>query len=83
MPWCDTIPAMLTAFIALGLFFMAALFNAGSLTLWPLAVVKAVAHLTVVIVFPLWFVLRVIDWLCAGPARRAAQNITGAPPVGR
>ena len=83
LPWCDTIPAMLSALIGLSLFLFAVIFNAGDLaTAWPLAVVKVFGHLNGVIVLPLWAVLRAIDWLCAGPERRAAGFI-GVVPNGR
>ena len=74
LPWCDTIPMMLSTLLGLALFFTAVIFNAGTLlTAWPVAVVKVFAHLNLVLVLPLWAVLRTVDWLCAGPARRAAD----------
>jgi len=76
MPWCDTIPAVLSTLIAVVLFLMAALFNAANFfTPWPLAVMRVYLHLNLVLVLPLWIVLRALDWACAGPLRRKSRLI--------
>lgn len=74
-PWCDTIPLLLFAAILLFLFPGGILIHgADPFGPWWIAGAKIALHLFGVIVVPVWIVLRAIDWMFAGPARRALKG---------
>lgn len=77
-PWPDTVALVLVFILTAFLFLGGVVANAAHLdSPWLVAAGAIWLRLFGVVIVPIWILLRAIDWLCAGPARRA---VMGKPP---